>query len=158
MMHPARTSSRLRRIAHAEEGAAAIEMAVSMTALLMVIIGMMKMCVGVYCYHYTSEAAREGARWAIVRGSSSGQETTADAISTYVKTLGYPALTPANMTVTVSWAGFPTGVICTPNTNPCDNPGNMVSVTVNYAYPLSIPFLGSRTLNMSSTSTAIIAQ
>jgi len=101
-------------------------MAVSMTALLMVIIGMMKMCVGVYCYHYTSEAAREGARWAIVRGSSSGQETTADAISTYVKTLGYPALTPANMTVTVSWAGFPTGVTCTPNNNPCDNPGNMV--------------------------------
>lgn len=158
MIRPVPTSPRWRRIAHAQEGAAAVEMAMSIGVLLTVIIGMMKMCLGVYCYHYTSEAAREGARWAIVRGSSSGQETTADAISTYVKTLGYPALTPANMTVTVSWAGFPTGVICTPNTNPCDNPGNMVSVTVQYAYPLSIPFVGNRTLNMSSTSTAIIAQ
>jgi Flp pilus assembly protein TadG len=152
------TVARCRRIAKAEDGAAAVEMAVSITALLMVIVGMMKMCLAIYCYHYTSEAAREGARWAIVRGSSSGNETTADGISTYVKALGYPALLPANMTVTVTWAGFPTGVACTPNTNPCDNPGNMVTVTVQYAFPLSIPFRSTRTLNMSSTSSAIIAQ
>jgi len=34
----------------------------------------------------------------------------------------------------------------------------MVTVTVQYAFPLSIPFRSTRTLNMSSTSSAIIAQ
>ena len=158
MIFTANTRRFWRSSATADDGAAAVEMAVSISALLLVIIGMMKMCLAVYCYHYTSEAAREGARWAIVRGSSSGQETTADAITSYVKALGYPALLPANMTVNVTWAGFPTGVACTPNTNPCDNPGNMVTVTVQYAFPLSIPFSATRTLNMSSTSSAIIAQ
>ncbi|HEX6509262.1 MAG TPA: TadE/TadG family type IV pilus assembly protein [Chloroflexota bacterium] len=158
-----------RRAASAEEGAAAVEMAVSMTALLMVIVGMMKMCLAVYSYHYTSEAAREGARYAIVRGSSASSSSTAcvnyetgcvatsDNISAYVKALGYPALTPANMTVSVTWVGFPTGVTCSPSAT-CNNPGNMVTVTVQYSFPLQIPFRTSKTLTMTSTSSGIIAQ
>jgi len=169
MMFSAIGRGRWRRIGRAEDGAAAVEMAVSITALLIAIIGMMKMCVAIYSYHYTSEAAREGARYAIVRGytASSTQTacvayetscmTSADNISSYVKALGYPALIPANMTVSTSWTGFPTGVTCAPDGN-CRNAGNMVTVTVQYAFPLSIPFVGSRTLNMSSTSSAIIAQ
>jgi len=122
MLLSAIVRGRWRRIARAEDGAAAVEMAVSITALLIAIIGMMKMCVAIYSYHYTSEAAREGARYAIVRGYTAsstqtacvayetGCMTSADNVSAYVKALGYPALTPANMTVSVSWAGFPTGV------------------------------------------------
>ena len=157
------------RIVHQEHGAATIEMAVSMTALLMVIVGMMKMCLAVYSYHYTSEAAREGVRYAIVRGygastahtACSGFETSCvastDNISSYIKALGYPALTPANMTISTTYAGFPTGVTCTPSAA-CNNQGNMVTITVQYAFPLSIPFRTSKTLNMTSTASAIISQ
>ena len=150
-------------IVRRDDGAAAVEMAVSMTALMMVVIGLMKICLAVYSYHYTSEAAREGVRWAIVRGSTCGTTyTTAcpastDDIASYIKTLGYPALNPSNMTVTTSYAGFPTGVSCTPSST-CNNAGNMITITVQYAYPLSIPFMSSRTLTMTSTAAAIIAQ
>jgi Flp pilus assembly protein TadG len=162
-------SVRLPSVLEREEGSAAIEMAVSMTALLLVIIGMMKMCLAVYSYHYTSEAAREGARYAIVRGYGASTSHTAcvayesgcvassDNISSYVKALGYPALVPANMTVTTTWAGFPTGVTCTPSTT-CNNAGNLVTVKVQYSFSLSIPFLPARTLNMSSTASGILSQ
>ena len=147
-------------------------MAVSISALLLVIIGMMKMCLAVYSYHYTSEAAREGARYAIVRGYGASTTHTAcvayesscvassDNISSYVKALGYPALTPTNMTVTTSWAGFPTGVSCTtPNPYPnCNQLGGLVTVTVQYSFPLSIPFLPTKTLTMSSTASGILSQ
>ena len=153
-----------------EEGSAAIEMAVSMTALLIVIVGMMKMCIAVYSYHYTSEAAREGARYAIVRGygASSPVNTacvqyesactaSSDNISSYVKALGYPALVPANMTVTTTWGPFPSSVTCTPSTT-CNNAGNIVTVTVQYSYPLSIPFFPTKTLNMTSSASGILSQ
>ena len=154
-----------------EEGSAIVEMAVCIPALLLVIVGMMKMCLAVYSYHYTSEAAREGARYAIVRGYGASTAHTAcvnyesscvastDNIGSYVKALGYPALIPANMTVTTAWAGFPTGVVCTPNPAPnCNNVGNLVTVTVQYSFPLSIPFLPTRTLNMTSAASGILSQ
>jgi Flp pilus assembly protein TadG len=167
---------RRRRIASREEGAAAIEMAVAMIPLLMVVVGTMKVCLAIYSYHYVSEAAREGVRYAIVRGytASSTQTTcvttetsclaTDDNITSYVKGLGYPALTPGNMTVAVSHAAFPTGVTCVESS--CSSPGNMVTVSVKYAFPISIPFAGntpsktlsSTTWQMSSTASAIIAQ
>lgn len=162
---------RQRRVVDPEEGSAAIEMAVSIPALLLVIVGMMKMCLAVYSYHYTSEAAREGARYAIVRGYGASTAHTAcvayesscvasaDNISSYVKALGYPALVPGNMTVTTAWAGFPTGVTCTtPVTGPCNDLGALVTVNVQYSFPLSIPFLPIKTLNMSSTASGILSQ
>jgi Flp pilus assembly protein TadG len=171
---PARTRDFARTLrsqpaANGERGAAAVEMAFTMPALLLVIVGMMKMCLAVYSYHYTSEAAREGTRYAIVRGYGASSAHTAcanyesscvassDNISSYIKALGYPALTPSNMTVTTVWAGFPTGVTCSPNAN-CTNAGNLVTVKVQYAFPLSIPFLPARTLNMQSTASGILAQ
>jgi Flp pilus assembly protein TadG len=153
-----------RHAAGAEDGSAAIEMAVSIPALLFVIVGLMKICLAVYSYHYVSEASREGARYAIVRGATCGTTfasacpASSDDISTYVKALTYPAINPSLMTVTTTWAGFPTGVACAPVVTPCNNPGNMVTITVQYSFPLSIPFRSTQTLNMTSTASGIIAQ
>jgi Flp pilus assembly protein TadG len=152
-----------RSAAGAEDGAAAVEMAVSMTALLLIVVGLMKICLAVYSYHYLSEACREGARYAIVRGATcvnadlTSCTVTSNTVSTYVKGLGYPAIDPSSMTVTTTWSGFPTGVACSPDTS-CDNPGNMVTINVQYAFPLSIPFSPTKTLNMTSTASGIIAQ
>lgn len=152
-----------RSAAGAEDGAAAIEMAVSMTALLLIVVGLMKICLAVYSYHYLSEASREGVRYAIVRGATcvnsdlTSCTATSDTIGAYVKALGYPAISPSAMTVTTTWSGFPTGVVCSPDTS-CDNPGNMVTINVQYSFPLSIPFSPTKTLKMTSTASAIIAQ
>lgn len=152
---------RLRTLLRGDHGAAALEMAVSASVFLMCLFGAMKVCLAVYTYHYVAEAAREGARYLMVRGS--GCTTFASAcpaatdgtdVTSYVKGLGYPAITTSLLTVTTTYAAYPSTTTCTA---PCNSSGNMVTVKVQYAYPLSIPFFGNKTWTLSSTSSAIIS-
>jgi Flp pilus assembly protein TadG len=153
-------------LAQADHGAAAVETAVSASVLFMTLVGLMKICLAVYTYHYVSEAAREGTRYAIVRGSACNPTympspcpaaTDGSDVQTYVKSLGYPGITPAAMTVTTTYAGFPAGVVCTPS-SACNNPGNMATVQVQYAFPMSIPFMPNKTWTMTSTAAMVISQ
>jgi Flp pilus assembly protein TadG len=146
-----------------ELGASLVEFALSATVLMTLVFGVMAMSMALYSYHFISEAAREGTRYAMVRGSSCstyGKFTTACPVSasqvqTYVKGLGFPGITASNMTVTTTWPT--TGSACTPNSSPCDNPGNLVKVVVSYQLPLSIPFIPNRTLTMTSSSQMVIS-
>lgn len=156
----AQASQRQDRRGRGEEGAALVEMALSIVILLTIVLGIMKMCLALYTYHFVSDAAREGTRFAIVRGStcaSPGYEcqATAAEIQTYVKNLGYPGIDPSAMTVTSAWSAYPSGSCVAVG---CNGPGDKVTVTVNYSFPLSIPFVPSRTLNMSSSSVMVISQ
>lgn len=142
-------------------------MALVIAILLTMLFGLMEMCLALYTYHYVSEAAREGSRFAIVRGSSCSAANptvtpcpaqSAD-VQNYVQNLNYPGINPQEMTVTTTWSPYPAGDgwTCAPSAA-CNNPGNQVQVTVNYVYPLAIPFLPATTLNMSSTSQMVISQ
>jgi Flp pilus assembly protein TadG len=157
-----------------EEGASIVEMAFACVVLLSMLFGIFSISFALYTYHYISNAAREGSRYAMVRGSnscanSSGKLTNCGAssgqIQNYVQNLGYPGIDASNkMTVTSTWfkavsSGTPattTWSACTTGT--CNAPGNIVKVQVTYAFPLGIPYSGSRTLNMTSTSQMVIAQ
>lgn len=151
------------RRAHCEHGSTLVETALSLVVLLTVALGVMEMSLALYTYHFISDAAREGTRYAIVRGSScpaslSGCPAAGSSVDvqTYVRGLGFPGITPNLMTATTT---FPTtGASCTPQATPCNNPGNLVRVVVVYQFPLSIPFLAARTLRMSSTSQMVISQ
>lgn len=144
-----------------------VEMAMSIVLLVTFMFGIMEISLAVYTYHFLSEAAREGTRFAIVRGSSLGSACTAPGpptciarsadIQTYVKTLNFPAINPSNMTVTPVWSAYPAGVTCTPSST-CNNPGNLITITVKYNFPLSIPFVPASTIAMSSTSAMVISQ
>ena len=134
----------------------------SSMVLFTMLVGLMKVCLAIYTYHYVSEAAREGARYAMVRGSACTSFSTAcpaaaSDIQTYVQGLGYPGITSSLMTVTTSWATYPTGKVCTPSAT-CNNPTDMVTVTASYAFPLNIPGLVSHTYTMTSTSQMLISQ
>lgn len=152
-----------------DAGQALVEFALIFPVLSAMIFGVFEFAIAFYTYHYVSYAAREGTRYAIVRGSLSctdsatmpGCNATADQISTYVKGFGYPGINPASTTVNTTWlsptAGAnPTWSACT--VAPCNAPGNLVQVQVNYAFPLGIPFWGSSTINISSTSQMVISQ
>ncbi len=137
-------------------------MAFASVVLLTMLFGIIEMGLALYTYHYLSEAAREGTRFAIVRGSAcTGFATACPAseqdIQAYIESLGFPGIDPSAMTVATSYSAYPAGGTCFPNAN-CTNPGNMVQVTVNYQYPLSIPFIPSSILNMTSTSQMVISQ
>lgn len=153
-----------KRIAQPEEGSAAIEFAAAAMVFFMTLIGLLKICLAVYTYHYVAEAAREGTRWAIVRGSacrgfasqcpakSDGTDTTA-----YVRSLSYPGITSSLLTVTSTYGPYPVGRACTPS-SACNNPGDLITVSVQYAFPLSIPFMPNKTITMGSSSSMVIQQ
>jgi Flp pilus assembly protein TadG len=144
-----------------EDGSSIVETALSAMAVLALFLGVMEMSLALYTYHFISEAAREGTRYAMVRGSSctsfaSACPAQASDVQNYVRGLGFPGIVPANMTVTTAWPT--TGASCTPSSLPCNNPGNFVQVTVQYQFPLSIPFVPSSTLPLTSTSQMAISQ
>lgn len=152
-----------------EHGAALVEFALSASIMIAVLLGLFAMLMALYTYHYVSYAAREGSRYAIVRGADCSQSsampgcnaTSAD-IQTYVRSLGYPGINPNDMTVTTTWL-LANGTVpatwspCTAAVG-CNVPGNEVQVQVQYAFPFNIPFVPSRTLDLSSASTMVISQ
>lgn len=157
-----------------DTGSALVEMAASCVLLIAMFFGVFEFGLASYTYHYVSDAAREGARFAMVRGSTSCINTpslgtcnaTATQISDYVKNLGYPGINAsAYMTVTVSWltattvtGGTNTTTTWATCTGTCNLPGNMVNVVVSYAFPLAIPFSSNRTINVTSTAAMVVAQ
>jgi Flp pilus assembly protein TadG len=146
--------------ANGEEGSAILETALSLIILLTFLFGIMETGYALFSYHFISHAAREGTRYAMVRGSScsgfaSACPATQGDIKNYVTTLGFSAITASN--VTVSYAAYPAGGTCTPSAS-CNNPGNLVTVTVTYNFPFVVPFVPARTFAMSSRSAMIISQ
>lgn len=141
-----------------EGGQALVEFAMTSVVFFMTLVGLMKVCLAVYTYHYISECARETVRYAVIRGSSSASPvSTNDAVQTYARGLGYPGITSSLVKTSTAWDTYPTaGGTCTPSTA-CNNPGNIVTVTVSYAFPLSIPFTANKTWNMSSTAAMVIS-
>jgi Flp pilus assembly protein TadG len=146
----------------AEHGSTLVETALSLVLLFTVVFGIMEIGWALYTYLFVSQAAREGTRYAIVRGSTCAapgslctDASQAD-IRSYIQNLGYFGINSNNMTVTATWPT--TGAACTPSSTPCNNPGNLVQVTVAYRFPLSIPFVRASTINMSSTSQMVISQ
>jgi len=158
-----------------EEGSSLVEMALSCLILIPFLFGIVQLSIGLYCYHYASDAAREATRWAIVRGANcntlfgasycSPTQGNSDGAGTndiaqYVKGLGYPY--SASVTTTTQWCvagGTPatwSSCSATKNNNPASR--DQVKVTVSYAYPLMIPFIKKNTINISSTSSMTIVQ
>jgi hypothetical protein len=147
-----------------ERGSALAEFTLSITLLLTMLLGVMAMCLSLYSYHVTSEAARVAVRYAMVRGSSCATYgnftsncpvTTSAQVQTYVRGLTFPGINTSNLAVATTWPT--TGSTCTPSSIPCNNPGNLVKVKVTYTLPLSIPFVSPQTLTMSSTAQMVIA-
>jgi Flp pilus assembly protein TadG len=154
------------RGSQAEEGSVILETALSLVILLTFLFGIMETGLALYSYHFIAEAAREGARYAIVRGSTAGTTPcTAPGsatclaqggdIATYVKTLGFPGINPSYMTVNSAWSPYAHGTTC-PTT--CNSPGNLVTVTVQYNFPMNLPFFPPKTFAISSTAAMIIQQ
>ena len=149
-----------------EAGSALIEAAAALTILLTVIFGTMSMSIAIYAYFVVADVARETTRYAMVRGNTFPTDCTAPGyanciaqpadIQTYARSLGFPAINTSSVTVTTTWRTSAGAACGTADT--CKTPGNQVHITVTYAYPLTMPFLSSRTLNLASTSQMVIAQ
>ena len=151
-----------RELLKSEHGASLVEFSVSAGVLLGVMFAMIQISQALYAYSATATVARQATRYAIVRGSSctgfpSNCPVTGAELQTWVQNIQYPGVNGANFIVTPSWSAFPTGGSCTPSTS-CNNPGNLVKVTVQYQFALNLPFLKSMTMPLQSSSEMIISQ
>jgi len=112
-------------------GAAIVEAAIVVPVLLLLLYGVFCGTIMVLTVDEVETAAREGARWASVRGASYQFNTnqpaaTAADIATYTKTQRV-TIDDAKMTVNVSW-------------DSSNRPGNYVTVEVIYAWDGLGPF------------------
>jgi Flp pilus assembly protein TadG len=143
---------------HGERGTSTIEFALGASLLFMTVVGIISMMFALYTYNIVSEAAREAARFAIVRGSACHFAAACPAasgdIQTYVQNLGFPG--SSTLVATPAWSAYPAGGAC--KHAGCNGPGDQVTVTVTDQFPLVIPFLPRRTLSMSNTAAMVISQ
>jgi Flp pilus assembly protein TadG len=148
-----------RRFFGDERGSNLLEYGVILTLFLTMLFGVIDFGRALYAYHFVADAAREGTRYAIVRGSTcplsecpSGPASTMD-IQNYIKNVP-SGIDPAQLTVTPLWN--PSGsATCngTPNA-----PGCVVEVQVSYNFSFMLPFMPQSSVVMTSSSQMIISQ
>jgi Flp pilus assembly protein TadG len=143
---------KIRRGSKNERGQAIIEVALALPIIAAFTLVMIEVCLAFYSYCMISESAREGTRYAIVRGSacqtSTGVSCTASAatINNVVTNLGWPNLGNGKLSANTTY----------PDLN--ENTGSRVQVVVSYTFPYNIPFAPKGTIHMSSTSVMYIVQ
>lgn len=140
---------------HGERGASLPETAIVIGVLLTLILGVIEFGRLLYTYSFVAQIAREGARWATVRGSACTQLDHCDAqqadVQTYVQSLSEGLTNSSSLGATLNFTACPPGQ--TGNTPGCSD-----AVTVSYPYQFTIvPFLSSMTITMSSTSQMVIS-
>ena len=139
-----------------------VEFALVLICFLTLLFGLLDFGRALYVYHFVSYAARDGTRFAIVRGASCKTFTTAcpaaaSDVTNYLETTVLPpGINPTAMTVTTTWPGGNPG--CTDTTQPYNSPGCVVKVNVKYNFSFFIPFIPHLTSTMSSTSQMVISQ
>ncbi len=150
----------------AERGSAILEFAYTMVIAFVLIFAMIDFARALYSYHFISEAAREGTRFASVRGalcsnSANPCPAQADDIVAFVKQLVPDGIDPTKVTVTPNWPGNGQPV-CGSN-----YPGCPVQVQVAYDFSFIFPFdfyklppisFLANSIHMSSTSEMIISR
>jgi hypothetical protein len=142
--------------------------------LIPVLLGIVELSFGLYCFHYAADAAREGTRFAIVRGANctanfskaycsptSANSDGADGndIAQYVMSLGFPF--SGAVTTTTKWCpngGTTNATWPTCSATKANATGNQVQVTVTYNYPLAIPFVTNKSIKLTSASSMTIVQ
>jgi Flp pilus assembly protein TadG len=159
-------SSRQNRCSNREHGATLVEYAFVLLLIFPSIFGIIDFGRALYTYHFVSNAARDGTRFAIVRGYTCDQSlmTTACPASpsdyqAYLRNqMPATGLDPNAVTADTTWpvlSGSPPVCSLSGYQN---YPGCTVQVTVTYAFKFIFPLMPRTTINMTSTSQMVISQ
>lgn len=156
-------SRRVKRPA-GKSGSAIVEFLLSAIVLLSFMFGIIDFARLFYTYEFVAYTARQGARYASVRGSACSSWTsacpaTAADILAYVQGLAI-GIDPANLTMNTTagsvWpATSPSAAGCSAGVN---NPGCEVRVSLSYNYQQILPFLLGGTIPLQSSSEMLISQ
>jgi Flp pilus assembly protein TadG len=131
-------AARLRRD---ERGTELIEFAFVGLMLFALTFGVAEFGRAVWTYSTVAHLAREGARFAIVRGAESASTASASDVDAYVQSR---AAGMTDLVVTTAW-------------DPDNQPGSVVEVRVDRPFDPIVPLVGLGTVTLSSTSRLVIA-
>ncbi len=124
-----------------ERGNELVEVAIVGTLFFTLVFGIMEVGRAIWIYDTVAHLAREGARYAIVRGAESGQAVGAAEVEAYVQ----------------GRAAGMTGLVVTTTWDPDNDPGSVVQVQVDRPFDPVVPLVGLGTIALSSTSRMVIA-
>jgi Flp pilus assembly protein TadG len=144
---PANERSRFLRVLRQEDGAASLELALSFSAVVLLVFGLFELCMFTYTCSVLNDAAQEGVRYAIMHGTDSticsGPDSACPNQTPYSNVQAAVTSTAASslhntsaMTIVVSYG------------NNTAAPGNPVTVTVSYTY---VPYLNYSWIQRSVT-------
>ena len=151
-------------------GAALVEAAITLSAFLILVLGMLDLGIGVLRYNTIAEAARTGARAAIVHGSLATQELSPwddTAAKNEITTLITPLLNAVGIPVTSDTVAVlhtdrsvANGGDANTTTNDpgISTAGDTVTVTVGAPFtPLMTFIFGGSTITLTAKTTMVIA-
>jgi Flp pilus assembly protein TadG len=172
---------KLLRLAHEETGAELVEFALSSLLLVTFLFGIFNWMLGMYVFHFTTYAAQQATRYAMVHGHTWSKNTsepcstsappnfvmsfnceasTTD-IQNYVQSLAGPGITPSGLTINTSSSSVWPGVTPDGTTAPCSAHANakgcMVKIKVSYSFTF-LPLMKLSALSMGATSEKVIVE
>ena len=127
-----------------ERGNYIIEFGLCFVLFFCILLGILDVARGIYAYNFLAGAAKEGSRYAMVHGSSSGSKASSTDVQNTVQKWLIGMVDPASATVTTTW-------------NPVsENPGSLVTVNVQYTFtPITSFLVGNWTLRSTSQTMVI---
>ncbi len=124
-----------------ERGSELIEFALVGILLFTLVFGVAEFGRAIWIYSTVAHLAREGARYAIVRGAESGVAASASDVEAYVQ----------------GRAAGMTGLVVTTAWDPDNETGSVVQVRVDRPFDPVVPLVGLGPVTLSSTSRLVIA-
>lgn len=120
-------------------GSYVVEFVLLLPVFLVLTIGTIDFGRAIYAYTTVAYAARQGTRYASVRGASSISPASASAVAAYVK----DQVVGVDISVTTTW-------------NPDNSRGSSVQVVVTTTFTPITPYINRSPINLSATSASVI--
>jgi Flp pilus assembly protein TadG len=157
------------KVLNDEAGSELVETALCVPILFLVIFGLIYFSFALYADHFVATAAKEAARYAVVRGSTwngaSCQSTsnynctaTSADISNFVSAELPLGLSSSNLTVSSTWPGTTNAGAACDTQNGDNSPNCQVNVQVNYSFTFPLPFVNQGAIPLKSTARMTIIE
>lgn len=130
--------------ARGRKGSTMVESALALTTFAILMGGIMELGFAGLAANSVTFAAQRAARYASVRGNSSGHVATTADVQSVAQEYAAP-LAPASLNVSVTWA-------------PDNHPGSTVTVRVSCTFKPSMLPVSASALTLQSTSSQLIVQ
>jgi Flp pilus assembly protein TadG len=126
-----------------QRGASVVEFAIAFPIFFMLTIGFIDFSRAIWGYSTLAYAAREGVRYAAVRGATNSVPATEESIADVVKDNAI-GIAPDTLEVSAVWS-------------PDNEPGSVVEVSATHEFQFLTPIVSTQTMTLNTRSRMVIA-